>query len=86
MSEQEKITLIDENNNEVEFILVDYLEIEDQRYVVLLPAEDPENGAVILRIDQDENGDDVLVEIEDDEEFDRSSLFWSRRRNRVKVV
>lgn len=71
MSEQEKITLIDENNNEVEFILVDYLEIEDQRYVVLLPAEDPENGAVILRIDQDENGDDVLVEIEDDEEFDR---------------
>ncbi|HHX01523.1 MAG TPA: DUF1292 domain-containing protein [Firmicutes bacterium] len=71
MNEQEKITLIDENNNEVEFTLVDYVEIEDQRYVVLLPDEDPENGAIILRIDQDENGDDVLVEIEDDEEFDR---------------
>ena len=71
MSEQEKITLIDEENNEIEFTLLDYLEIDDQRYVVLLPDEDPENGAIIMRIDQDENGDDILVEIEDDEEFDR---------------
>ncbi|MGB3985430.1 MAG: DUF1292 domain-containing protein [Limnochordia bacterium] len=71
MSEQEKITLIDEENNEIEFTLLDYLEIDDPRYVVLLPDEDPENGAIIMRIDQDENGDDILVEIEDDEEFDR---------------
>ena len=71
MSEQEKITLIDEENNEIEFTLLDYLEIDDQRYVVLLTDEDPENGAIIMRIDQDENGDDILVEIEDDEEFDR---------------
>ncbi|HHT36449.1 MAG: DUF1292 domain-containing protein [Candidatus Wallacebacter cryptica] len=71
MTDNDKITLIDENNNEVEFTVVDYLEIDDNRYVVLLPDEDPEEGAIILRVEQDDDGEDILVEIEDDDEFDR---------------
>lgn len=63
MTDNDKITLIDENNNEVEFTVVDYLEIDDNRYVVLLPDEDPEEGAIILRVEQDDDGEDILVEI-----------------------
>ncbi|NLM70017.1 MAG: DUF1292 domain-containing protein [Firmicutes bacterium] len=70
MTDNEKITLIDEDNNEQEFTILDYLEVEDKRYVVLLPDADPDNGAIILRIELDDAGDEVLVEIEDDDEFD----------------
>lgn len=61
MTDNDKITLIDENNNEVEFTVVDYLEIDDNRYVVLLPDEDPEEGAIILRVEQDDDGEDILL-------------------------
>ncbi len=65
-----KITLVDESEQEVEFTIVDYLEIDEKRYLVLLPDEDPEGGAIILRVELDDDGEDVLVEIEDDDEFD----------------
>ncbi len=66
----EKITLVDEDGTEHGFTVVDMIEIVEKRYAVLLPEEDPEAGAVILRIEQDEHGEDFLVDIEDDEEFD----------------
>ncbi len=70
MTDSKKITLINESEQEVEFTVVDYLEIEDKRYIVLLPDEDPDDGAIILRVESDEDGEDILVEIEDDDEFD----------------
>ncbi len=71
MADDQKIVLLDEDDNEIEFTFVDYVEVEEKRYVALLPDEDPENGVIVLRIDLDENGEDVLVEIEDDAEFDQ---------------
>ena len=71
------VTLIDEDGKELNFELLDVLEIESNRYVVLQPmdAEDTEGAlsedeAIILRVDKDENGEDIFANIEDDAEWD----------------
>ncbi len=68
---EERIVLLDDEGNEHGFSIVDSIELDDVVYVVLLPEVDPDHGAVIFRVDQDENGEDILSEIEDDDEFDR---------------
>ena len=69
------ITLLDEENNEMEFEIIDVLELESKRYVFLLPMdeaakEQEEEEAVIFRLDTDEEGEDVFAYIEDDKEWD----------------
>jgi uncharacterized protein YrzB (UPF0473 family) len=77
MSEEMDIILLyDEDCNETEFEVVATLELDENEYAILLPrddARDPDaeevEEAYILRIEQDENGEDVLVGIEDEEEL-----------------
>ncbi|NLY51720.1 MAG: DUF1292 domain-containing protein [Firmicutes bacterium] len=64
------ITLVDEAGEEHDFILLEIVEIEEGIYAVLLPEEDPEEGVVVLRIEKDSEGQDVLISI-DDEEFEK---------------
>ena len=67
-------TLTDEDGNEEEFVLLGSAEIEDKIYLALVPAAQAESEDaeyVILRQDKDENGEDLLVTIDDDEEFDK---------------
>ncbi|MDD4572407.1 MAG: DUF1292 domain-containing protein [Clostridia bacterium] len=71
------VTLIDEDGQELNFELIDVLEIESKRYVVLQPVDaDVTDGAleddeaIILRLDKDENGEDIFANIEDDAEWD----------------
>lgn len=71
------ITLIDEDDNNIDFRLVDVMELEGQKYAVLQPCdlkvaggELQEDEAVIFRLDKDENGEDVFAYIEDDAEWD----------------
>lgn len=72
MSEKEsQITLIDEEGHEHEFTLVDVVQWSQRQYAALSPADDEDGAVVILRIDQDDEGNDVLSDIEDDEEFDQ---------------
>jgi uncharacterized protein YrzB (UPF0473 family) len=74
--EMDVILLYDEDGNESEFEVVATLELDENEYAILLPKDetrDPEaeevEEAYILRIEQDENGEDVLVGIEDEEEL-----------------
>lgn len=74
--EMDMIVLYDEDGNETEFEVVATLEVEDNEYAILLPRDDdrdPEaeivDEAYVLRIEQDENGEDILVGIEDEEEL-----------------
>jgi len=71
--ESNKITLIDEDNVEHQFILLNVVEMDGAKYAVMVPeeemTEEEEQEAVIFRIETDENGEEVLVDIEDDEEF-----------------
>lgn len=74
MSENEnKILLIDENGEEQEFEVVATFGVEENEYAVLFPVsseESIEDDAYILRMEHDEDGELILVNIEDTDEFD----------------
>lgn len=68
------ITLIDEDGKEHRFNLLNILEMEGLKYAVMVPeqqANEDEEEAFIFRLETDEDGEEVLVDIEDDEEFNR---------------
>lgn len=73
--DEQRIVLLDDEGEEHGFSIVDSFDLDDQVYVILLPDLDPEEGAVIFRVEEDEKGEDVLFEIEDDEEYERVVAF-----------
>ncbi len=73
----DRITLIDEDGKEMDFDLVDVLEVEGRRYAVLMPVnledangELEEDEAIIFRLDKNEDGEEIFSYIEDDKEWD----------------
>ena len=73
--EDNKILLIDENGQEVEFIIDDQFNFEDKVYLVLCENEESDD-ALLFRIDEDENNEMVLNEVEDEDEFNRVNDFY----------
>lgn len=76
MAEEELnwITLVDEEGKEHRFNLINILEMDGLKYAVMVPeqqVEETEEEAFIFRLETDEDGEEVLVDIEDDEEFNR---------------
>lgn len=75
-NEREFYTLVDEEGTETEFELIAETEYNGKTYFAMIPAgaaeekEDEFCEYVILRRDTDENGEDMLVTIDDDDEFD----------------
>lgn len=75
MAEQETnwITLVDEEGHEHRFNLLNIVEVDEAKYAVMVPeeqeSEEDQEEAVIFRIEADEEGEEVLVDIEDDDEF-----------------
>ena len=68
----ETITLIDEEGVEHDFEVEAFLDVEDEKYAVLIPvAEEYADEAVIMRFGLDDNGEEVLFDIESDEEWER---------------
>ncbi|ENK1242591.1 DUF1292 domain-containing protein [Clostridium sp. FAM 1755] len=63
------ITLTDEEGKETEFEVITKLDIEDKEYVVVVPKDEEVDDAIALRIDNNDNGEEVLVPVEEDEEF-----------------
>lgn len=74
LNEDKYINLIDENGNEQSFEVMATFDIEDKEYAVLFPLsnDELEDEAYILRIEYDENGELLLVNIEDEEEFENA--------------
>lgn len=73
----EIFTLTDEDGNENQFELLASHEIDGVTYLALVPIENNEEGEyVILKLIQDENGEEILVTIDDDDEFDRVADFF----------
>lgn len=75
------ITLTDEEGHEHTFELIDTLEVEGKDYAIVVPAgededEYGEDEALIFRLEEDENGDSIFMEIEDDEEWDNVCHAW----------
>ncbi|MFA5383139.1 MAG: DUF1292 domain-containing protein [Eubacteriales bacterium] len=84
-SEEERvITLIDENGEEEDYEVIDIVEMENAQYAVLLaveesPDEDSEGEVIILKFGKDDTGSDILVTIEDDEEWERVADAWEEK-------
>ena len=71
------ITLLDDNDEAIDFEIIEMLEIAGKRYAFLLPlndenadAEAEEDEAVIFRIDTNEDGEENFAYIEDDQEWE----------------
>jgi uncharacterized protein YrzB (UPF0473 family) len=69
----ETIMLNDEEGNEIEFDVITKLDIEDKEYVIVAPTGEEDIDAVALRVDKDAEGNDILVTVEDDAEFEMIS-------------
>ncbi len=73
-------TLVDEENVEQQFELLDIMEMDDERYFALIPyyenpeemlSEDEDGDLIILKSQMDENGEELMVSIDDDDEYQR---------------
>ncbi len=79
--EAEYYTLTDEEGNEIQFEVIASAEINGGRYYAMIPVDDqPEEEDVyeyvILKADKDEDGEDILVTIDDDDEFDNIADYF----------
>lgn len=78
-------TLIDENNQEQAFELLDVFETDDQRYLAFIPYfENPEDsldddGDLVILKAVEENGEEMLASIDDDDEYDRIGKIFLKR-------
>ena len=73
--EGEYYTLTDEDGNELQFEVIGSAEIKGCMYYAMVPVDEMTADAefceyVILKAEKDENGEDVLVTVDDDDEFD----------------
>jgi uncharacterized protein YrzB (UPF0473 family) len=74
--EDEVVTLVDEEGEEHDFAVIDIIEVDGAEYAILLPVDEENNEAIILKFDKDEEGNELLVDIEDDEEWEKVSEAW----------
>lgn len=75
------VVLNDDEGNEHEFMHLGTVEVDGSTYFVLLPVEETEEDneeaeAIILKLGKDENGEDMLFDIEDDEEWEKVADAW----------
>jgi uncharacterized protein YrzB (UPF0473 family) len=75
-NEREFFTLTDEDGNEIEFELIGTIDLEGVTYHAMIPAdqETEEQGFyeyVILKTEIDADGEEMLVTLDDDAEFDK---------------
>ena len=85
MDAPELYTLVDEEGNEKLFELIDVLEEDGKVYFALIPhVEDPaelleECELVVLAVQEGEDGSDILIPIESDEEYERIAQIFIDR-------
>ncbi len=80
---EDRVVLTDEEGGEHPFRVIDVIEVEGKIYAILLPdAGDVDEAgveeAVIFRVEEDENGEEVLYDIEDDDEWERVAEAYSQ--------
>lgn len=67
--DHETIKLTGEDGKEVEFIIEATLKVDEDEYAILIPADGDGDDAFVFKI-VTKDGEEVLVEVEDDEEFE----------------
>ena len=79
--EADLISLLDEDGNELQFEVIGSAEIGGVMYYAMVPcdedaAEEDVCEYVILKAEKDEDGEDILVTVDDDDEFDDVADFF----------
>ncbi len=80
--EFDTVVLTDDEGKDHEFLHLDTLELEGSTYFVLMPmSEDGAEGedddeAIILKLGKDAEGGEMLLDIEDDEEWEKVADAW----------
>lgn len=68
--EPDRVTLTDEEGVEREFDIIGTLQMDGNDYFALAPAEGDEDEYIVLKA-VIEDGEEVLITIDDDDEFDK---------------
>lgn len=71
--DSEIYTLTDEDGNDAEFELLAQLEDNGITYLAMAPLDETadEDEYVVLKVEVDENGEETVVSVDDDDEFER---------------
>lgn len=72
MAEPEAVLFRDEDGQEVEFYVLDFIEVSGQEYVIVATPDEGQD-AYILRVEVEEDGTEVYATIDADEEWERVS-------------
>ncbi len=79
------VSVLDDEGNEHQFEVLDAIETDDGRYVALLPiyseaeAAIEDDGELVILAVEEENGEELLVPILDDEEFEQIASIFEER-------
>jgi Protein of unknown function (DUF1292). len=86
LEEFDTIILTDEEGEDHEFLHLDTLEVDGSTYFVLMPileaeeesedADEDADEAIILKLGKDDQGNEMLVDIDDDEEWEKVADTW----------
>ncbi|MCQ2487280.1 MAG: DUF1292 domain-containing protein [Clostridia bacterium] len=88
------VTVVDDDGVEYVFEELDRIETDDARYVALLPTYESDEEAleadaelIILKVEEEANGDTFLAPIEDDDEFNEiADIFEERLSDYYDIV
>ncbi len=69
--EADILTLTDEDGVEKDFAVIGDMELDGNNYLALVPNDEEGDEFVILKLAVDEDGNEMLVTIDDDDEFDK---------------
>lgn len=79
VEEFDTVILTDDEGKDHEFLHLDTLELDGSTYFVLMPIsedESEEDEAIILKLGKDAEGGEMLLDIEDDEEWEKVADAW----------
>lgn len=86
VEEFDTIILTDEEGKDHEFLHLDTLDVDGSTYFILMPilegeeeseSEDEDaDEAIILKLGKDEQGNEMLIDIDDDEEWEKVADAW----------
>ena len=63
--EEELFTLTDEDGNEIKFEFLDFVELENENYVILYPIENNNDEVVFLRVQETEGEQDEYLSVDE---------------------
>ncbi|MDY0234557.1 MAG: DUF1292 domain-containing protein [Gudongella sp.] len=80
----EKHIFYDELGNEIEFVVKAKFNFDDQEYVALLPSKEIDALTYILKIEMNDDGEEVLVHVDDEELEEAKDIYEEIIKNHLQ--